>query len=85
MIADIIILAVVVSYCGFVIRRYMNNRKKPKVGCSGFHGNGTGRGEKSYCGLENTGKYGDCYDRCSYTGNLGDRSNFWGEGYCKAL
>ncbi len=56
MIADIIILAVVVSYCGFVIRRYMKNRKNPKVGCSGCHGNCPGRGEKSYCGLENRGK-----------------------------
>ena len=59
MIADIIILAVVVSYCGFVIRRYMKNRKNPKngcVGCSGCQGNCPGRGKKSYCSLENTGK-----------------------------
>lgn len=59
MIADIIILAAVVSYCAFVIRRYMKNRKNPKNGCggcSGCQGNCPGRGKKSYCSLENTGK-----------------------------
>ena len=59
MIADIIILAVVASYCGFVIRRHMKNRKNPKAGCggcSGCGGNCLGSGGNGYCNLKNTGK-----------------------------
>ena len=35
MIADIIILAAVLSYCGFVLRRHLRNKKKGGGGCGG--------------------------------------------------
>ena len=35
MIADIIILAAVLSYCGFVLRRHLRNKKNGCGGCGG--------------------------------------------------
>ena len=59
MVTDILILAAVVSYSGFVIHRHIKNRKNPKAGCggcSGCGGNCPGSGGNSYCNLKNTGK-----------------------------
>lgn len=59
MITDIIILAAVIVYSGFVIRRHMKNAKNPGAGCGGCScckGNCCGGDEKSYCNLNNTEK-----------------------------